>query len=391
MIEIRVRGKENEELKDLVKAVERNFGTKSKFRHVPHITLLGRLSTSRQKELIDTVQDVAKDYDLVSFYIDGFGEFPGRAVYARIRPSEELKEIQERLVKRLSKFCELKEHDISESYKPHATMCLDTDLPERTEIAVKEKFEEMLEFLKGWKLQDHRQHMLRVSVIDEGRRILCEYDLMLQRMLNRDEARDRSLFKETMAVFKIKRERSSTGPGKQLNFTDEGGQQGNVFVLSDLHFDHANIIKYTRRPFSSTQEMNYTMVENWNSRVKDTDRVYYLGDMTFGRDRNSIDYWLSRLNGNIRFIRGNHDTDSITKAEVIKDRFPIRYKGFEFLLMHEPYRPAYWDGWIIHGDKHNNNPVTYPHINKRNKTINICAEHTKYAPMSLDEIIKEIS
>ena len=136
--------------------------------------------------------------------------------------------------------------------------------------------------------------------------------------------------------------------------------------------------------------MNHALVENWNSVVGEFDKVYYLGDLTYGRGRRPIDYWLSKLNGEICFIRGNHDTDIITKAEVIEDKYPIKYKGNKFLLMHDPYRPSSWKGWVIHGDKHNNDLEKYPHVNEENKTINVCVELIDYTPMSLDKIISKI-
>lgn len=173
--------------------------------------------------------------------------------------------------------------------------------------------------------------------------------------------------------------------------TDESKRKGEIFVVSDMHFDHKNIIKYCNRPFSSVCDMNRTLIDNWNGSVRKGDRVYYLGDMTLGRKRSSIDFWLSKLNGEVRFIRGNHDLDPIMKAVVIEDRFPIKYGGYEFLLMHDPYRPPDWNGWIIHGDKHNTSPVEYPHINRRNKTVNVCVEYTGYTPMNLDVIIAKIS
>ena len=118
--------------------------------------------------------------------------------------------------------------------------------------------------------------------------------------------------------------------------------------------------------------------------------MYYLGDMTYGRDRHEIDWWLDRLNGKMFFIRGNHDTDAITKAQVMEDMVAVRYRGRDFLLMHGPYRPRNWDGWIIHGDRHNNDP-DYPHVDRLKKTVNVCVEMTGYAPVSFDEIIAKTS
>ncbi len=174
--------------------------------------------------------------------------------------------------------------------------------------------------------------------------------------------------------------------------TPDGGDGiKKIFLISDLHFDHTNIIRYTNRPFQSTGEMNDALVHNWNSAVGDGDMVYFLGDLVFGRNRHPIDYWLEKLNGEILFIRGNHDTDDITKARVVEDRYLVNYMGCDFLLMHDPYRQPGWNGWIIHGDKHNNDPVGYPHIHKPNKTINVSAELVDYTPISLDEILSRIN
>ena len=64
----------------------------------------------------------------------------------------------------------------------------------------------------------------------------------------------------------------------------------NYFVISDTHWQHENILKFTKedgtlvRPeFFSVQEMDEIMIENWNKEVKNQDDiVYHLGDVTFG-------------------------------------------------------------------------------------------------------------
>ena len=83
-----------------------------------------------------------------------------------------------------------------------------------------------------------------------------------------------------------------------------------IWVTSDTHFNHANIIKYCNRPFSSVEEMNETIIANWNKVVSQGDTVYHLGDFALG-DKSLIPDILERLNGHINLIIGNHDNLNI--------------------------------------------------------------------------------
>ena len=175
-----------------------------------------------------------------------------------------------------------------------------------------------------------------------------------------------------------------------INTVLETEKSTNIFITSDHHFGHANIIKHCNRPFKNVQEMDHILKENWNKTIKPADIVYFLGDITKSK-KNSIDYWLSKLNGNILFIRGNHDKGKINRAKEIIKNIKINYRDCEFLLMHEPRRPSDYNGWILHGHIHNNEMLKYPHINKELKTINVSVELTDYTPVNLDIIIDKIS
>lgn len=86
-----------------------------------------------------------------------------------------------------------------------------------------------------------------------------------------------------------------------------------TFFISDTHFGHANIIKYSNRPFANVDEMNNTLIHNWNSVVKPEDEVWHLGDFALGGG--TAEKYLSRLNGKIHLIVGNHENPALRIRE----------------------------------------------------------------------------
>ena len=80
----------------------------------------------------------------------------------------------------------------------------------------------------------------------------------------------------------------------------------NTFFTADTHFGHKNIIKYCNRPFASLDEMNETLIENWNKVVSLEDTVYILGDFAYC-SKTSVEDFLKRLNGEKHLISGNHE------------------------------------------------------------------------------------
>jgi len=368
LIEFRFSGYAKQSIKELKSNITRNFGV-TKRKIVPHITLAGPLSTRDEKRLVKEIVDVCKKYNLVKFKIDGFDNFENRVIYVRIKPSEELKNLRLEIAERLYKFCDTTEFDIDEGFTFHATLVLKD---------IQRKFNRIWDYLQTWRIPEMEQYVLRITII-KNQRILAEYDLIQKKLLNRTQSLDKEIHKKTIKKLEKKRETTDR------KFIDVTNQE--IHFISDTHFDHKNIIRYCNRPFNSTRQMNQTLVENWHKSVNDNDTVFFLGDMSYGKNRRPIDYWLGKLTGKISYIRGNHDKDIINRATVIHSHYGIKYNNYQFLLMHDPHRPNGYDGWIIHGDKHNNNLKDYPFINQKNKTVNICAELVDYTPLSLDRLI----
>ena len=85
----------------------------------------------------------------------------------------------------------------------------------------------------------------------------------------------------------------------------------NTFFISDTHLRHSAIIRFCQRPFSSVEEMDETIIRNWNAKVKPGDRVYHCGDFCFG-NREEILAMTRRL-------RGHYCTGVTLKSQTLNE------------------------------------------------------------------------
>lgn len=151
-----------------------------------------------------------------------------------------------------------------------------------------------------------------------------------------------------------------------------------TYLISDLHLEHRNIIRYCRRPFKDVAEMNWALVRNWNAIVRPDDAVYYLGDFCFANPL----IWLKRLAGRITFIRGSHDYGMPTRLTSHSAMLSVEDVPFYFYLVHKlSDAPPGWHGCVIHGHDHNNQPFV------DGKRVNVSVEVIDYKPVSLAKII----
>lgn len=85
------------------------------------------------------------------------------------------------------------------------------------------------------------------------------------------------------------------------------------FFTSDQHFGHANILKYQAEErlnehglqFSTVEQMDDYLVDQWNAVVAENDLVYCLGDFCY--DFQQMCDVMPFLNGEKFLITGNHD------------------------------------------------------------------------------------
>jgi calcineurin-like phosphoesterase family protein len=174
-----------------------------------------------------------------------------------------------------------------------------------------------------------------------------------------------------------------------------------VFLVSDTHFGHAGVCRFTRndgvtklRPFDTPEEMDEFMVEAWNAKVRPNDKVYHLGDVVINRKALGI---MRRLNGDKVLIRGNHD---IFRDDEYREHFR-ELRAYHvmngMILSHIPIHPESLGrfGVNIHGHTHANR-VMLPGFNGKITDIVdvryhcVCVEQTDFAPILFEDVIKRI-
>lgn len=160
----------------------------------------------------------------------------------------------------------------------------------------------------------------------------------------------------------------------------------NVFVISDHHFYHNNIIRYCNRPFETIIDMHNVMINKWNSVVKENDTVLHLGDFSFGNKR-IVSRVRKHLNGKIYMVKGNHDKHGVSWYNnvgifMIKKPFMIS----NFLFSHAPKYDIEENIIQIHGHSHNKIPLLTK--SGSNKFYNVSVENINYTPIKIKELLK---
>jgi len=167
-----------------------------------------------------------------------------------------------------------------------------------------------------------------------------------------------------------------------------------IFFISDTHFSHANIMRYSHRPWTDVHEMNKALIENWNNVVPEKGaHVFHIGDFGFGKPDSMLAI-LRKLHGQKYLLLGNHDRGARKLASAftwIKDYYELsvveKTLKQKLILHHYPlgsWNQMHYGSWDIHGHCHGNYKYT------RGKQLDVGVDALiDYRPYSYFEI-KEI-
>jgi calcineurin-like phosphoesterase family protein len=181
-----------------------------------------------------------------------------------------------------------------------------------------------------------------------------------------------------------------------------------IYFISDTHLSHANIIRYCKRPFLQkgdldengnwisqhiaalrAEEMNETIIKNWNERVGKEDTVFHLGDFGLIKSgeapeasKNTFEELFNKLNGHVILLAGNHDHRN--KVKSIIESLIINYGGHRIYLTHDPkyYRKDF--EWNFCGHCHNNEG-TFRRIGK-SIIVDLSVDGWEFRPVTINEI-----
>lgn len=169
------------------------------------------------------------------------------------------------------------------------------------------------------------------------------------------------------------------------------------WFTSDTHWGHANVIRYSNRPYADAAEMNAALIDNWNSKVRPGDEVYHLGDLSF-MDEDKTFNILTRLNGQKHFIYGNHDK-AVKRSAKIQGCFVsvstyhelyLNYGALKVpvILCHYPmitWNKAHHGSLMLHGHCHGN--LRYPFSAR---IMDVGVDPQGYFPVSETEVLNKL-
>jgi len=170
-----------------------------------------------------------------------------------------------------------------------------------------------------------------------------------------------------------------------------------IYYISDTHFGHKNVIKFDQRPFKDIEEMDQTVIDNWNNIVTNDDDVYILGDFVY-KSRYDAAWYLKQLNGKKHLIIGNHDKHLITNEkamtyfESVNNLLEIQDNGNKVVLCHYPiaeWNQYYRDSYHIYGHIHNAQSESQQYMFAQQHAFNAGCMIHEYKPVTLSQMIEK--
>lgn len=173
-----------------------------------------------------------------------------------------------------------------------------------------------------------------------------------------------------------------------------------IFLISDTHFGHRPEFLWKPRGFSSVEEMDEAIIENWNKVVKPNDMVIHLGDIMLNDNEHGLECF-KRLNGQISIAWGNHDSDArkavlcvLSNVTSLGYAHVFKYKKLSIYMSHYPTLTSNYDQkhfsqhvLSLHGHTHQRTNWLDP---KNPFLYHVGLDSHNNTPVHIDEVITDI-
>lgn len=172
-----------------------------------------------------------------------------------------------------------------------------------------------------------------------------------------------------------------------------------LWLTSDEHYGHRNILRYQQRPFASVDEMGASIIARHNEVVQEQDHVIHIGDFCFGKKNFFLEVTL-QLNGTHYFMDGSHDralreyfedTDLASahgdKILLLPKLFEFTFGGRKIVLCHYAMRTwwaSHYDSVHFFGHSHGN--LTNPQPRSRDVGV----DTTDFYPIEILSAINSV-
>lgn len=203
LIEFRLRDEAKDITKKLIFDIYNKFGVRGsvKSRPVPHISLFGPFHTRSIRDVKHIMKTVGKNFSQLDYEISGFDYFERKkrswlipkkkkhVIYLKLKPDSNLKQFRDSLAKELLKKTKSKDIkiDSDSDFKFHATLAMKD---------IHHKFDDIWDYLKMYSIKT-KGVCYRITLLNKGRIIICEYDFVQKRILSRQQALSRHYWKIT--------------------------------------------------------------------------------------------------------------------------------------------------------------------------------------------------
>jgi len=133
-----------------------------------------------------------------------------------------------------------------------------------------------------------------------------------------------------------------------------GEGTGKLWFMSDIHYNHANVIKFNNRPFNNVWEMNNYIETELTTKVQPNDILFDLGDLFWRTSETKMKAIIEQAGPKEWYkILGNHDKHDVYRKSYIGSLFTllsdileisVNYCGKTYNLVLCHYPMISWNG-----------------------------------------------